>query len=573
MSTAQGSNLMDMLQVQLLGMGAMNSGGNDKNMSSAIYAIIVIGLFNQLSRALPKVLDYMYKFWSKYLEQKRNEFNMKMEYGLQKLNVNQIKKGSIIFDKTIGTSKEDLIFNSVIHYISEQKTSEKIIYNSNYFVINQSEFIIRPDIYCKVLEFSKDDKGLIDKYRFEVYSYVYNVSKLREFISEITDMYINNQSNKLGNKIYYFNEFEIKIPKEMDGSYRLEQSDKHLNFTMTPFKTNKNLNNIFGDHLDVLKKRVNMFINNPKWYESKGIPYTLGIMLHGPPGTGKTSTIKAIANVTNRHIFNISLKDITTKSQLNNLFYGERVKILNNGISEFLNIPHDKRIYVFEDIDCANDIVIDRKLKNDIKSKIETNITQPITNKLTPEAINKKLEVMFGPNDTISGMDYNNDMLGLSDYNALDSSMDLNNGNVRNPRNIMPHNPYSLNPDVNKQQQQEQDHPEKLNLSYFLNLLDGILETPGRIMVITSNYPEKLDKALIRPGRIDVNINVGYCNKDMINNMFNYFYDTTIDFKDIKEDAINKAQITPAEISKILQNNFDNEQNGYLELKNIINKK
>ena len=31
-----------------------------------------------------------------------------------------------------------------------------------------------------------------------------------------------------------------------------------------------------------------------KWYDDRGIPYTLGILLHGDPGCGKTSLFMAI---------------------------------------------------------------------------------------------------------------------------------------------------------------------------------------------------------------------------------------------------------------------------------------
>lgn len=44
----------------------------------------------------------------------------------------------------------------------------------------------------------------------------------------------------------------------------------------------------------------------------------------------------------------------------------------------------------------------------------------------------------------------------------------------------------------------------------LLNVLDGVVDTPGRIVVMTTNYPEALDAALIRPGRIDKIIYLGH---------------------------------------------------------------
>ena len=40
----------------------------------------------------------------------------------------------------------------------------------------------------------------------------------------------------------------------------------------------------------------------------------------------------------------------------------------------------------------------------------------------------------------------------------------------------------------------------QLTLATLLEVLDGVMEMEGRMLVITTNYPEKLDKALIRPG-------------------------------------------------------------------------
>lgn len=42
-------------------------------------------------------------------------------------------------------------------------------------------------------------------------------------------------------------------------------------------------------------KDVQKFITKPHWYIERGIPYRRGYLLHGPPGCGKTSFIKALA--------------------------------------------------------------------------------------------------------------------------------------------------------------------------------------------------------------------------------------------------------------------------------------
>ena len=43
----------------------------------------------------------------------------------------------------------------------------------------------------------------------------------------------------------------------------------------------------------------------------------------------------------------------------------------------------------------------------------------------------------------------------------------------------------------------------KITTSDLLNYIDGIIASQGRILVMTTNYPEKLDRALVRAGRVD----------------------------------------------------------------------
>ncbi|CAO1941836.1 unnamed protein product [Urochloa humidicola] len=54
---------------------------------------------------------------------------------------------------------------------------------------------------------------------------------------------------------------------------------------------------------------------------------------------------------------------------------------------------------------------------------------------------------------------------------------------------------------------------EGITLSGLLNFIDGLWSTSGeeRIIIFTTNYKERLDPALLRPGRMDMHIYMGYC--------------------------------------------------------------
>jgi len=61
-----------------------------------------------------------------------------------------------------------------------------------------------------------------------------------------------------------------------------------------------------------------------------------------------------------------------------------------------------------------------------------------------------------------------------------------------------------------KQEDDEESNIEEqtnINLSQILNIIDGIMERTGQIFIMSANHPEKLDDAVLRPGRIDCMIN------------------------------------------------------------------
>lgn len=66
------------------------------------------------------------------------------------------------------------------------------------------------------------------------------------------------------------------------------------------------------------------------------------------------------------------------------------------------------------------------------------------------------------------------------------------------------------------------------NLSGLLNVLDGVVDSPGRILVMTTNHPEKLDPALIRPGRINRRLHLGYLSPEQLCELAEHYLQQTV---------------------------------------------
>jgi chaperone BCS1 len=58
----------------------------------------------------------------------------------------------------------------------------------------------------------------------------------------------------------------------------------------------------------------------------------------------------------------------------------------------------------------------------------------------------------------------------------------------------------------------------------LLNALDGISSREGRIVIMTTNYKERISPALIRPGRADLHLYVGNASSEQVRKMFERFY-------------------------------------------------
>ncbi|KAK7386546.1 hypothetical protein VNO78_26862 [Psophocarpus tetragonolobus] len=95
----------------------------------------------------------------------------------------------------------------------------------------------------------------------------------------------------------------------------------------------------------------------------------------------------------------------------------------------------------------------------------------------------------------------------------------------------------------------------QVTLSGLLNFIDGLWSSCGdeRVIVFTTNHKDKLDPALLRPGRMDVHIHMSYCTPCGFRQLAsNYLGIKEHSLFGPIEEEIQKTQVTPAEVAEQL---------------------
>lgn len=257
---------------------------------------------------------------------------------------------------------------------------------------------------------------------------------------------------------------------------RVQKTEKfsNVNWDTIYIKTNKSYKNtIVNENIKIdLYDDIQNFLDNEEWFTNKGIPYKRGYLLHGPPGTGKTSIIKAVANTHQLPIFNLDLSSVRNNADLLKLVTD--INYLSN---------NKKYIVTIEDIDRCP---------------------------------------LFS--------------------NSYDRFRQL--------------------------------EKNTLSIDCLLNVLDGIMETHGRLFFMSANDTSPFDKikdVLFRPGRIDKQLNISYCSKPQISKIIANFYDIKEETLNDKMSNINIENITPATLIKYLQDNknIDDLYEKFFNKKNI----
>jgi chaperone BCS1 len=74
------------------------------------------------------------------------------------------------------------------------------------------------------------------------------------------------------------------------------------------------------------------------------------------------------------------------------------------------------------------------------------------------------------------------------------------------------------------ERQGAEEKNNRVTFSGLLNALDGVAAGEGRMLFATTNHRERLDPALIRPGRIDRQVEIGYADREQLQRIFGRFF-------------------------------------------------
>jgi hypothetical protein len=242
-----------------------------------------------------------------------------------------------------------------------------------------------------------------------------NIKIIRQFMHQCHDEYEDMLRSQSGSKLSTF---------ILDGDQWARQCHN----------STKSFQNLYIDASikHQIRQDLTMFLASESRYRQLGVPYKRGYLFYGVPGTGKSSSYYAMADLAKYNIYKLTIDPSSS------------IKTVKHAIAQ---IP-PKSILVIDDVDRI-----------------------PFT--ASPVTKSKPLK------------------------SSSDSTDEAGSG--------------------------------QFNLQNLLAILDGYEYLDNCLVVMTSNYKEKLDPALIRSGRIDLKIEISYPNEATVNEMFQELYTDAVE--------------------------------------------
>lgn len=354
-----------------------------------------------------------------------------------------------------------------------------------------------------------------------------NMKTLLEKYKVLKDEYLEYKDNRINNDQQFVYMFSSKVDERVYfDRYSINNEPKRMEHLWFPEKED-------------LVRNITEFTENKQFYYNIGRPYRKVILAHGEPGCGKTSFLMSLINMLKcnkkkypRQLIHLKLDELTRKDLMNILFK-ETISV-DNCSEVSVKIPFDRRIYYIEEID-GYQATHDRKNQEALEKydNIDINELANIINNSNNNNNSSNNNI-----DTVKSISSDDSLINGS---QTESTGSVNNKNSQRPNSEICHLMKHMMGPVN------QKNIGKLGIQDILEALDGIPSIKnGEVIFMTTNHIEKIDPALIRPGRVNHLINFKKATRENTILQIEKYYNTKLPEKyhtDIKHEKWTPAQI------------------------------
>ncbi|CBZ26446.1 a44l protein-like protein [Leishmania mexicana MHOM/GT/2001/U1103] len=317
---------------------------------------------------------------------------------------------------------------------------------------------------------------------------------LRRFVEDALNFYF---TNGYADKEHY----DLRM-------YRPTVTAQHVMVKSVPLPLGPTLDTLFFPQREHVKSLLARFSEKKGRFAIQGFPHKLGFLLYGPRGTGKRSFVRALAYHTHRHIVRIPLSSFTRGDQLLKMFYFESV--VTSSTEEWALLSSKKVIFLIEDVNTNDDLVRARASGRVVRVRQSRGLTTLSSQQATTESGGAKELVAAKP--TSQGCS--------SQASALETGKMVTRKVERVPPLTSTLDAVGFRASLLCQE----NGGDRPSLSSLLNILDGAVEDSDRIVVMIADHPERLDPALLRPGRLTTHLRFDYIELDDLIRLCGLFF-------------------------------------------------
>ena len=173
-------------------------------------------------------------------------------------------------------------------------------------------------------------------------------------------------------------------------------------------------------------------------------------------------------------------------------------------------------------------VILDEDVKSDIKLSVDRYNDKDHKKKLKSFGINHKMNLIFSglPGTGKSSLMFSIASLLNKDIATIDfNNKELTDHSFIKALNRIPNDCIFVLEDIDALYvDRDKSHDNTISFSCILNFLDGVYSKEDLVTIITTNHLDRLDKAIIRPMRIDKILKFTHCSKYQYKVIFDKFF-------------------------------------------------